>query len=297
MIKQADVHYNCICYQNGEKQTITLRTFERGAANRKMLTSHHILFVLSGAARYRVTAADEIIVKGGEFVFLPIGTSLQWEALESSTVLRFRLSHWAGELPECHTFRFQRTDDEMNQHWQGIYSLRMNSRIRHFVSGVVNTERDGLKCGNYARLMVAQLLTLIQVYYERAEYMKFYSTVASPDVVFTDQVLEKWHSCRSVGELANSFGLSAQQFIMHFRRVFGENPGAWLKRRRMEVIYSDVCSSVKTLREIADDNQLSMTNFIRYCRMNFGSTPGSIRESLSIKVPSVRHHKVAGFGA
>lgn len=293
MLQHAEIHANCICYQKGDVQSIAVKMFAEGDSAASLLTSHHIIIVLAGQVRYSITGTADVTVTTGQMIFLPIATNMTWLALENSTVMLVRVSHFVGKLPECHTFRFQRlsSGDDMqcmdNEH---IHVLTMNSRIKHFVRGVVDTERDGLKCRNYARHLVAQLLTLIQVYYTVEEYTKFYSTVVSPDVVFTDKVFEQWRDCRSVGEMANSLGVTAQQFILHFRRVFGENPGAWLKKRRMEEIYRDICSSHKTLRQIATDNKLSMTNFVRYCRMNFKATPGAIRESLSIKVASPREN-------
>jgi hypothetical protein len=217
MLQHADMHKGCLCYQKENKQTISLRKFHRGETAQSLLTSHHIIFVLDGAVTCTITGSPDatVVVRSDEFIFLPVSTNMVWEALEDTTVLLVRLDRMVGKLPECGTFRFQRLSGNLKVcqvENPGVYPLQMNERVRYFIRGVVATERDGLKCGNYAGHLVAQLLTLIQVYYPPEEYMRFYSTVASPDVAFTDRVYEKWMACRSVGELANAFGMNQDEF-------------------------------------------------------------------------------------
>ncbi|MDR2936301.1 MAG: helix-turn-helix domain-containing protein [Rikenellaceae bacterium] len=225
-----------------------------------------------------------VVVRSGEFVFLPISTNILWEALEGTTVLTFRLSDYVDKLPECRTFRLQRLSGNISAGdiEKSIYPLQMNARIRHFIDGVVQTERDGLKCNNFAKHLAAMLLAMIQVYYPQEEYMYFYSTVASSDVTFTDQVLGRWMECRTVNKLSGALHMTERQFTQNFQRVFGENPGPWLQERRKECIYNDICSSRMPLGEIAITHGFSLTNFIRYCRMNFGETPGAMRKGMVV---------------
>lgn len=288
MLQHADIHKECLCYQKGSKQTISIQKVKRGDTGSSLLTSHHIIFVIRGTAKYTIKGLPDVsnIIRLEEFVFMPVSTYMLWEALDDTVVLLFRVSHLVGNLPECRTFRFQRLSGNLDAgHIQiknrGVYPLKMNKRIRYFIKDILATELDGLKCDNYAKHLCAILLIRIQVYYPQKEYMRFYSTVTSSDVVFFDVVHEKWMGCRSVGELANLFDMNTKRFALQFSRVFGENPGLWLKKRRMEYIYRDICSSHKSLGQIAKDHGFLLTNFVRYCRMNFNNTPDSIRKNLS----------------
>ncbi len=133
---------------------------------------------------------------------------------------------------------------------------------------------------SYARLLVSQLLFLIQVYYPQDEYTRFYSAIFNLDVQFSNFVYRNWKKYPSATELAMANSMTPQQFTERFRKVFGETPGSWIRKRKMSEIYHDICNSRKTLKSIAFEYNLSMPNFIRYCRMNFGQTPGSIRSQL-----------------
>jgi AraC-like DNA-binding protein len=286
MIQNEQIHKSCVCYQKESHETISLVELPQGEAGQSYLKSHIIIFILKGSAKYLVpTLSENAIVNAGEFIFFPTSTNMIWETLSETTVLYFRLSHIVSRLPECATFRFQRLSNNLSQSAigdTGPSTLKMNERIRHFIEGVIVTERDGLKCNNYARHLAAQLLTLIQVYYTEEEYMRFYSFVATSDVLFSDLVYEKWVECRTVGELAGIFDMSTQQFSQRFAAVFGECPGSWLQKRRKEYIFHDICSSHKSLKQIAAEHDFSMANFIRYCRMNYDNTPGGIRENLTV---------------
>jgi AraC-like DNA-binding protein len=226
------------------------------------------------------------------FVFLPVGTRINWRSLASSSVLLAQLDEGSGEIPECPTFRLQRdglsdvcapgdSPDSSDSHDGGIYPLPVNDRIDYFLNGLLATERDGLKCANYAKLAVNQLLFLIQVYYPIEEYSRFYSAIMSPDVVFSDFVYANWRARPTVNELSTAIDMSTQQFSSRFQKVFGVSPGVWLRRRKAEEIYFDICKSRKSLRSIASAYNFSMANFIRFCRNNFGSSPGAIRKGLA----------------
>jgi len=282
-----DIHRNCLCHQQADRQTISQMRLNAAQTGAVRLTSHHIVFVLGGAMRYTIAdAADTtVVVRSNEFIFMPASTNMRWEALEEdSWVLLFRLNDLISSLPECHTFQFQRQSCTLNSEAmppKEIYPLTINARIRSYIDDVLTTEADGLKCGNYARHLVAILLTRIQVYYPQQEYMRFYSTVASIDAVFTDRVYEKWMECDSVRAMADTFSMTQRQFTKRFRKVFGEPPVSWMNERKKEHIYHDICSNHMPLSEVAVKHGFSLTNLVRYCRVNFGATPGAIRKNLA----------------
>lgn len=278
MILSKETQKDCVCSHKADKQTILLKKKRAGDTGTSLLTSHLIVFVLEGAVKYTI-AGSTVTVHRDEFFFLPSSTNVVWEALEETTVLMFRLNDLIGKISECHTFRFQRLSGNPPEN-RGIYLLRANEQMRGFMGDVEATERDGLRCGNYALHLVAILLARIQFYYPQEEYMRFYSTVASPDVRFSDMVYERWMECRTVCELAGALNMTVRRFTQHFHKAFGESPGSWLKKRRKENVYRDICSSHLALCEIAIKHGVSLTNLVRYCRTNYGDTPSRIRASL-----------------
>jgi AraC-like DNA-binding protein len=279
-----EVHRSCPCYQNDEEQTIRQYRFTSGEVQSITLKVHRILFVLAGSVRILIHNMEEKrTINRDEFIFLPVGTRLKYEALESGSLMTIGLDKTIGEIPECHTFRFQRDGYPNPKQEPGVWPLQINDRIRYFLNGILATEEDGLKCASYARLLIGQLMFLIQVYYPQDEYTRFYSTLFNSDVVFSDFVYQNWNKYATVNELAEAFGISVRQFTVRFHKVFSESPGSWIKRSRAADIYHDICSSHKTLKAIAMEYNFSMSNFIRFCRMNFNQSPGMIRKQLMMK--------------
>lgn len=279
----SDKPHKCICSRAADKQNILLKITPAGNSGQTLLTSHFIIVVIEGRARYKIMGAT-VVVEPGELIFLPASTTMCWEALEDCTVLMFRLNDLIGKIPECRTFRFHRQGSDAaldHDFGKGIHPLRVNHRMKPFIDDVVAMEREGLRCDNYATHVVAILLARIQFFYPPEEYLRFYATVASCDVVFSDTVYDRWRECRTVAELAGALNTTVRRFTSHFHRAFGESPGTWLKERRREQIYRDICSSSMPLGEIAIKNGVSLTNLVRYSRTNFGDTPSRIRASLT----------------
>lgn len=281
-IPSVDVHTNCPCYQRNKEQTVKVVGFDAGNERFVDLRTHYIVAVTKGAIRMSALNSERSVeINSQKIAFLPVGTRLRYEAVEKGMMIMFALDKSVGNVPECHTFRFQRSGTALaKKDVEGIQTLNTNDRIRSFVELAMATEHDGLKCSSYARLLVGQLLYLIQVYYSQEEYTRFYASLMSSDVVFSDFVHNNWKQYPAVNDLSRAFNMTTQQFSTHFRKVFGETPGEWIKKRRAELIYHDICTSHLSLKEIAAAHNFDMSNFIRYCRSNYGHTPGAIREQL-----------------
>ncbi|MDR2882209.1 MAG: AraC family transcriptional regulator [Alistipes sp.] len=284
-LPSVEVHTSCVCYQKGDERTIRQWGFEPGTVHTILTDAHSIVFVLKGGVRLSaLNLGNDVSLECDDFVFLPAGTRTEFEAHESVSVLLVKLEDLVGQIPECDTFRFQRTVPPDDTRETGIYPLRTNDRIKHFLEGLMSTEADGLKCSSYARLLAGQLMFLVQVYYTQDEYTRFYSSVFSPDVVFSDFVIKNWRKYMAVNELADALNMTPQQLTSRFRKVFGKTAQEWLQARKADYVYHDVCSSHKSLKSIAHEYGFSMPNFIRFCRTNFGATPGTIRSNLSARL-------------
>ncbi len=282
-IPEVGVHIECPCYQRHNKQTIRHKQLIAGEKDSIHNTTHCIVFLLDGTIRISIHNTGEVVTIGeNEFIFLPIGTRFDYEAFENGLLLIFSLDKSMDVITECHMFRFKRDADATAKSRAAgtIYPLRANDRVKYFITGTLATEQDGLKCTSYAKLLVGQLLFLIQVYYPRETYIRFYSALFNSDVEFSDFVYNNWKTYQTAGELATAFRLGPSQFADRFVKVFGETPGSWLNNRKRTEIYYDLCNSRKSIKEVAADYNYAIPNFTRYCRTNFGATPGTIRERL-----------------
>lgn len=283
-IPEVGIHTVCPCYQKHETQTIRQKPIVAGEKGSIHATTHRIVFVMEGSIRISIQGTgDSVVIGSDEFIFLPIGIRFDYETIEDGLLMVFSIDKSIELVPECHTFRFQRDagDNARSSTTSGgIHPLLANDRIKYFVKGVLATELDGLKCTTYARLLVGQLLFLIQVYYLQETYTRFYSALFNADVEFSDFVYNNWKKYQTAGELAAAFRLGSTQFADRFVKVFGETPGQWINNRKRAEIYHDLCSSTKSIKEVAAEYSYALPNFTRYCRTNFGSTPAAIREAV-----------------
>ncbi|MDR2893980.1 MAG: helix-turn-helix transcriptional regulator [Alistipes sp.] len=283
-LPNVEAHTSCVCYQKGDARTIRICNLECGGVYQSVLDAHNIIFILQGSVNLSThNVRESVSLDGGDFVFLTSGTKLYVEAREPASMIFVKLDNVVGQIPECDTFRFQRSASPKAAADVGIYPLRANERINVFFECLVRTEADGLKCGSYAKLVVGQLLFLIQVYYPQSEYTRFYSMVLSPDVMLSDFVMANWQEYPTTSGLADALNMTPAQLTSRFRKVFKTTPKAWLQARKAEYVYHDLCSSHKTIKSIAHEYGLSMPNFARFCRDNFGKSPAAIRDNLNTR--------------
>jgi len=272
-----------VCYQgDSAASTIAQYTVTPEEDLSLRLKTHAMIFVMAGNVRLSTNnIAPDVVIRHDNFVFLPVGAQVTFStATRSASLMFINLDNVAGQIPECDTFRLRRATQPEALANTGIYPLKANARIKHFLEGVIRTNGDGLRCSSYVRLLVGQLLFMVQVYYTQEEYTRFYATVLSPDVQFSDFVLKHWREYPAVTDLAEALNITPQQLVSRFRGVFGTTPKAWFLARRAEDVYHDICSSHKSLKSIAQEYNFSMPNFIRFCRSSFGESPGAIRKRL-----------------
>jgi len=286
-IPAAKTHFACQCYQSNKnpEQIIRQRAFAAGKRGTIHSNMHNVVFVQRGAIRISTHYAHEgVTVGAGELFFLPLGAKFVYEAMEDGALLILSFDKAAQDIPECHTFRFQRDNEHLTAgSAPEIYPLRANARIIDFFVFTLATLHDGLRCSNYARLQVTQLMVLIQVYYTQAEYTRFYSAILSGDVAFSDFIYRNCKELNTARRLAEGLHMTEHQFMERFRKTFGVTPGSWLQQRKRGNIYQELCSSTNTLKDIAFRHGFSMPNFVRYCRSNYGQSPGAIRRGLPTK--------------
>lgn len=278
LLQNKETHLSCFCYSDNKNWLVDLREFPRATTDTMEIHAQEILFLLKGRLRIAEKNGNERYdhdLSEGEFVYMPTGSRLICEVSENSTVLAVRLT---SKIPECPVFRMDKIPDRQAYH--GIYALKVNERIRVFLSGLLAAIEDGLKCRNYLKLEISRLLYLILACYSHEEHTKFFSRAATADVEFSEFVRDSHRKYQTVAEMAKALDLSTEQFTHRFRRSFGETPFEWLRREKAHTIYWDICQSNKNLKEIAHEHGFFQSNFSRYCQQTFGARPKTIRTRL-----------------
>ncbi len=278
-LQNVHIHTRCHCY-DAKPKAAELCELDRNTTHTVSLFAQEIVFLIEGHVRLTLENADMVRdLNVDEFVLLPVGENVLYEALEDSTLLIFRMT---DEVPECHVFNIAKMSDKCTEdRYNGIYALTVDKRMRSFLHNFLDTFTDGLKCSQYVQMQISSMLFLIHAYYPLEECIKFFSLILSPDVGFSEFVRLNHMKYRTVTKLASAMDMTTQQFANQFRRVFGMTPINWLRREQAKHVYRDICRSNLSLKEIALKYDFSaQANFTRFCHTFFGASPGDIRLSL-----------------
>jgi AraC-like DNA-binding protein len=193
------------------------------------------------------------------------------------------VARMTGPVPECHVFRVEKIDSPLDpdDYDTGLFTLRAGERMRYDIIGLVAKLGDGFRCRNYLQMAVSSLLYTLHAYHSRREVIRFFASVLSPDMQFSEFVRLNWEHYQNIDEMARALGMRRSQFSARFRSVFGTTPREWMQRQKAQAIYRDICSSGKPLKEIAINFGFTdRSNFHRYCVANYGTGPGEIRRNL-----------------
>ncbi len=276
-LHNVEVHQNCFCYDS-KSSVVQLSKFRQNDTDSVALYQQEILFVIKGRISVSTALQRDLMLEKGDFIFLPAGTTMEYHAPEDCMTLSMRIQE---EVPECHIFQVSKIAERIENQFEGIYILKVNERMQTFLSGVLETYTDGLRCRHYLHMEASRMLFLLHAYYSQEDCLKFFSQVVSPDVKFSEFVRANWMKCGTVKMLADGIYMTPQQFSSRFRKIFGTTPYEWMKRQKAQKIYQDICRSDLSLKEIAARYDFSsQANFFHFCKSAFGNTPGQIRKGL-----------------
>lgn len=126
-------------------------------------------------------------------------------------------------------------------------------------------------------IFVNQLFGLINMYYSKEELIRFFSVMRASCIDFKKYILLNYEN-KDIQTLADECNMSIPTFNRYFRSNFGESALQWLNKKKAEIIYREIISSVKTFAEIAYDNNFSSTSYLTaFCKRYFDLTPDQIR--------------------
>ena len=282
MIHDQERFRSCFCNKDGRDNVVELFEFPEEKTETVSISRQEILFLIRGSFNI---AIDGFIgtgrrLKKGEFVFLPAGSRLVYEAASDSAVLVVRID---SDVPECPVFRMDKTPKQFPFYKDptAIHALKVNKRIRSFVSELLEFVGDGFLCRHFLQGEANRLLFLLHAYYPEEERMKFFSHVLTPDIKFSEFVRMNHMKYRTIGEISEVLCMTSQAFSSRFKRVFGMTPHQWMLQEKARHIYLDICRSDMPLKEIALKYDFPLSsNFFRFCKQTFGESPGRIRKNL-----------------
>jgi AraC-like DNA-binding protein len=282
MLQNKESCEECFCHRDNESPVVEYMELPDAAENAVRMFHHSIVFVIKGSVHVS-TDIDHVgrTMREWEFVFVPMGGTISYKAAAGSAILIVRMM---DPVPECHVFRIDKIAEPLpGGEFDGrIYPLTAGERMRHGIEGLIATLGDGLQCRNYLRTEVAKLIYVLHAYHSREEYLRFFSSVVSSDLEFSEFVRLNWmQHYPNVDTLALAMNMPYHRFVSRFWNVFGVSPRSWMVRRKAQMVYRDICTSGIPLTDIIKKYGFNSPNFHQYCTHAYGESARVIRKRLT----------------
>jgi AraC-like DNA-binding protein len=280
-IYNVEEHLSCYCYSNEDKPLFEVRKNKQIETEELSLLFNEIVFVLKGTLYLKINNKISVNVSAGRLIFLPANYKIRIKTTSGSILLIMRIM---DDLQLCHTFNLNRLKNNIVKidKPDTFESMEINTHLKHFAKGMVDTCNDGLKCQFYFKAKITEALIMLRAYYSEKQLLQFLYYYFSPDTAFAEFIRTNHLSYLTVNEFANALNMTPQQFSRRFNIVFGETPYGWMLREKAQLIYGEICRSNRSLKEIAEEyGFIIQPNFNRFCKKTFGMSPREIRKARS----------------
>lgn len=240
------------------------------------MTQHLLAFILDGEKLiyvgeevFRMKEGDAFFLRRGEYAMSEISPV----AGTFSNVLFFLEPTLIDEFLGASHFPSTRQAP--------IFRITNTPLVRHFIENLPVFLADPL-AGNTA-LVHHKLLELLHLLAESTENPGFKLFLQQLNRLERNDLLSFMNRHAdtgfSVAELAELSGRSLATFKRDFLHLFGEPPGAWLRRRRLEKAHAMLCTGSKSVTEVCFDvGYGSLSHFIQAFRQRYGETPRNLSQ-------------------
>lgn len=270
----------CFFYDRSFRPQIETVRYRKGETVDIFLEVNEVVFFLKGSVRYTVDGFPYHVNGTGEFVFVPSGRKVFVEALDDSLITVFRLDRPVGLCANYSLENLYRdVPDKPQQTDNHAFScLVINEPISHFLDGINLCVNGGLHCRPYAELKIKELFLMLRVFYPKEQLKDFLRPVLSTDTAFSEYIRANRNKYPTAIQMASSLNMTAKQFALKFRRVFGSTPYNWLKREKVEVIRRQLLTTNDPFCLIAEENGFNtLQQFSNFCKKELGASPSQIR--------------------
>lgn len=269
----------CFLYESQKPPTVEIRTLEKGHREEMIFRKNEIVFMSEGEVRFMFRNHPEKIHRKGEFTFIPLGGMFRFVATEDTEVTVIRLN---GHMSLCLGYPMEELYPRGEAAERGnreIFTLSINRPMQLFLEGLNQAVKAGLHCRNYFDIKSREMFLLLKAYYSHEQLSAFFSSILSPDTMFSEQVRERAPNYATVKEVAGAMNMTPKLFSKKFARVFGEPPTDWMQREKALRVYADLHTGREPIAQIADKYKFSSQSHLnKFCKREFGKNPRKIRE-------------------
>ena len=279
-------HLSCLNYEGSERPLIELKKVSQNEIWETQTLENKIVCVVDGVMRFSFADSVDSIATKGQFVALAGGFRFKCFAVESLSLVIFRLNEKA-QL--CDNFMLKQLL-QINENQTGnpkVYEtpevphrLDMNQVFWNYINLLFDCMNSGLRCKHYLEGKLKELFFILRAYYPKEELNLFFQALLSTDISFSNYVLQNHHKYKTLTELAESMNYSLSGFEKRFKKVFGMYGYRWMKEQKAKRIFHQISNTDSNFKEIASEfGFCSQSYFNDFCKAQFGKTPGEIRKN------------------
>jgi AraC-like DNA-binding protein len=265
---------------------IEIRSLAKGSLLSVLPCANEIVYILTGTIILVSERGQDFIVPEGHLFFLPKGKKVT--VYPQSRDAEALIIRFYDKMQFCHFYRIedllQQADEqgwvEKSHCLPEYFILEANRVLNSCLEILALCHRKGLRCTQYNENKIKELFQILLAFYKEETLYCFFYRVVSADFDFSQQVLDKYSLYGNVSELATTMNYTVSGFEKKFRRVFGESPYRWMKRKKAQEIRGLICGGTMNLKEIGQQFGFSsMSDFYSFVRRELGQTAGEIRMS------------------
>ncbi len=268
-------HLFCSNYNQGSPSLIECVDIASRKEWEGRTTDKEIVFVLKGSMKISYGFVLDLPVSEKSMILLTPGC---------------RFTAWTGKgvslmimrFPEAIYFFDKQHLEDINYEnpclENSLQPLEIKPAIQSFISFLIDTLSDGLRCKHYCELKTKELFYLFQIYYTKEELAIFFRPLLTTDAQFAEFVLTNYHKVKTVNQFASLSSCSLSNFDKKFRRAFGTSAYQWMMQKRNERVFHEINTTNKPFLQIAEEQGFSSNSqFTDYCKKHLGGSPGEIR--------------------
>lgn len=269
----------CSCHNissPGSYPVVESLYFSPGRTWEKKLHASEFVFVTNGELQISFDRIVNQTMDEGKVLLLPLGclfkartdSGVSLVVLRPGTNIRF-----------CRQIMIPSQNDYKKRRRKESPYLETVPPIRHFLTSLVNSLKNGFICQQYMDVKVQELFFLLHAYYAEEKLVEFFLPLFNNDSIFVKFVWDNYKGIRTVNEFACLYSCSVSNFDKKFKRVFGMPAYKWMMKRKNEVVFHEITMTEKPFCTIAKEHGFpSNSQFTDYCKKHLGKAPTKLRK-------------------
>lgn len=274
-------HIACTNYAKGFDKIFSLLEIPEGETiGRNHLNTTFLIILLEGKVKIQYAPNKYFYPLPGNMFLLPSSKQITAHACKHTILL---LCAFSSDLKLCSRFSIQQLSHYVSQKsFSGFYSLKIDNRIKDFVTQLLGCLKEGLNCIHFHHIKRDELFLYLRAGYSQEELAHFFCPILGKDLEFKHFVLMHCRSVFDVKEFALRANMSLSTFNRRFKETFNETAKNWLLLRKQEFIKEDITLNNISFSEIAEKYQFSSSAYLTtFCKKYLGKTPNELRKEAS----------------